>query len=99
MSVRGAEHRADHLDRVPIDIIDGLPPGDLLLVCSDGQSIRVHSQIIMLASSVLRQTLSSTLKVRFQSDIKRSAPDLIWQETQTTNQVLTAAAATYRTLS
>ena len=59
MNARGTD-----VDRNPIDIIDGMPPGDLLLVCSDGQSIRVHSQIIMLASSVLRQTLSSTLKVR-----------------------------------
>ena len=71
MSVSGMSLRGtSEIDRVPIDIIDG-PPGDLLLICSDGQSIRAHSQIIMLASSVLRQTLSSTLKVSTQNHSQR----------------------------
>ena len=48
----------------PIEIIDCAPPGDLLLICSDGLVIRAHSQILMLASTVLRQALSATLKVR-----------------------------------
>ena len=46
----------------PIELMESGPIGDLLLVCSDGCSIRAHSQILQLASSVLRQALSATLK-------------------------------------
>ena len=47
----------------PLEVIESGPVGDLLLICSDGLSIRAHSQILQLASSVLRQALSATLKV------------------------------------
>jgi hypothetical protein len=44
---------------------NGGPPGDIMLVCSDGQQIRAHSHILMLSSTVLRNAKGSqTLKVR-----------------------------------
>ncbi|GAX76582.1 hypothetical protein CEUSTIGMA_g4028.t1 [Chlamydomonas eustigma] len=58
-------------DRLPIDILEGQPPGDLLLVCSDGVVIRAHSQILMLASTVLRNALNTTLKVEGSSSTWR----------------------------